>query len=185
MVFRVFNEAARNLDSRPSTRADRVEACRPRGCCLRIVAREGRIRKRRGPGPLEEPSPFSPRRAVRFRWRGLTPQWPRSLRLGSASGFNLARAPAEFKPPTRAIPQVPKKKSSPLGRAPARRPRAHPKSPGGCCDQPGCASSGSTSTWTRDAHGEDAHRRASARGRETSVRPRVRSVRPRLSGLPQ
>jgi hypothetical protein len=28
----VFYEAARDLDSRPPPRADRVEACRPRGC---------------------------------------------------------------------------------------------------------------------------------------------------------
>jgi len=34
MVFRVFYEAARNLDSPPSSRTDRVEACRPRGCLL-------------------------------------------------------------------------------------------------------------------------------------------------------
>jgi hypothetical protein len=34
----VFYEAARDLDSPPSTRADRVEACRPRGCCFFIVA---------------------------------------------------------------------------------------------------------------------------------------------------
>ena len=31
--FRVFYEAARDLDSPPSPRTDRVEACRPRECC--------------------------------------------------------------------------------------------------------------------------------------------------------
>jgi hypothetical protein len=29
---RVFNEAARDLDSQPPPRTDHVEACRPRGC---------------------------------------------------------------------------------------------------------------------------------------------------------
>ena len=32
MVSRVFYEAARDLDSPPSPRADHVEACRPREC---------------------------------------------------------------------------------------------------------------------------------------------------------
>jgi hypothetical protein len=32
MVFRVFYEAARDLDSPPPSQTDRVEACRPRGC---------------------------------------------------------------------------------------------------------------------------------------------------------
>src|SRR3954469_3019955 len=31
LVFRVFYEAARNLDSRPPLRTDHVEACRPQG----------------------------------------------------------------------------------------------------------------------------------------------------------
>ena len=34
LVFRVINEAARNLDSRPSPRTDHVEACRPLGFVL-------------------------------------------------------------------------------------------------------------------------------------------------------
>src|SRR5674476_1306696 len=48
-------------------------------------------KKRRGSGPLEEPTPSGPKTFLRG-WRGLTPQWPRSLRLGSASGFKVARA---------------------------------------------------------------------------------------------
>jgi hypothetical protein len=64
MFFRVFYEAARDLDSRPSPRADRVEACRPRECLLFQCSRAagargylegGREQKRRGPKPLEEP----------------------------------------------------------------------------------------------------------------------------------
>jgi hypothetical protein len=43
-------------------------------------------KRRRGSGSLEEPSP-SRRSALGRRWRGLTPRWPRSLRLGSASRF--------------------------------------------------------------------------------------------------
>jgi hypothetical protein len=70
-------------------------------------------RKRRGPGPLEEPFPTSgPRAFVRFRWRGLTPRWPRSLRLGSASGCNLARAPRRCKSRAEAKPHSPRKRSS-------------------------------------------------------------------------
>jgi len=50
-------------------------------------------RNRRGSGPLEEPSPAR-LAALRLGWRGLTPRWPRSLRLGSASAHNLgARGP--------------------------------------------------------------------------------------------
>src|ERR1700693_5633477 len=33
MFFRVFYEAARNLDSQPPPRSDHVEASRPRGLC--------------------------------------------------------------------------------------------------------------------------------------------------------
>jgi hypothetical protein len=51
-----------------------------------------RERKRRGPEPLEEPSSSSPR-AFRFRRRGLTPRWPRSLRFGSASTFSCTPLP--------------------------------------------------------------------------------------------
>jgi hypothetical protein len=47
--------------------------------------RPGNGKRRRGSGPLEEPAPARPS-AHRFGWRGLTPRWPRSLRLGSASG---------------------------------------------------------------------------------------------------
>ena len=45
MVFRVFYEATRNLDSQPPPRTDHVEACRPRGLCL--FTRD--CRGRRGP----------------------------------------------------------------------------------------------------------------------------------------
>jgi hypothetical protein len=59
---------------------------RPRA--QRRVERPGE-QKRRGPGPLEEPARSGPK-AFLCGWRGLTPQWPRSLRLGSASGFKVA-----------------------------------------------------------------------------------------------
>ena len=36
MVFRVFYEASRNLDSRPPLRIDHVEACRPQGCAVPV-----------------------------------------------------------------------------------------------------------------------------------------------------
>jgi hypothetical protein len=58
-----------------------------RGRCTARVTSGARTKATR-PEPLEEPFPPDPR-ALRFRWRGLTPQWPRSLRLGAASGFNL------------------------------------------------------------------------------------------------
>src|SRR2546430_16642740 len=105
MVSRVFYEAARDLDSPPSSRTDRVEACRPRGCLpvqsSRAAAREGAARWRAGrkidaaPGRFEDPPP-DPRAWLRG-WRGLTPRWPRSLRLGCASRFNLARGPEQRK----------------------------------------------------------------------------------------
>src|SRR3954453_206036 len=38
LVFRVFYEAARNLDSQPPLRTDHVEACRPRGYVQTIVS---------------------------------------------------------------------------------------------------------------------------------------------------
>ena len=50
------------------------------------------------PSHFEEPG-GSGRRAFPCGWRGLTPQWPRSLRLGSASGFNLTRYPPRCNPP--------------------------------------------------------------------------------------
>ena len=57
-----------------------------------------RRKKRRGPGPLEEPAPVGPKAFLCW-WRGLTPQWPRSLRLGSASGFKVARPTRRMQPP--------------------------------------------------------------------------------------
>src|SRR3954452_21711825 len=38
LVFRVFYEAARNLDSQPPLRTDHVEACRPQGYVQAIVS---------------------------------------------------------------------------------------------------------------------------------------------------
>jgi hypothetical protein len=69
-------------------------------------------RKRRGPGPLEEPFPTDPE-ALRFGWRGLTPRWPRSLRLGSASSFNVARSPTDCNPFASSSPHLAKKSSRP------------------------------------------------------------------------
>jgi hypothetical protein len=52
-------------------------------------AKDGTQINRRGPGPLRGTSSRSARGPCGGGWRGLTPQWPRSLRLGSASRFNL------------------------------------------------------------------------------------------------
>jgi len=49
------------------------------------------------PSHFEEPGGSGPR-AFPCWWRGLTPQWPRSLRLGSASGFNVTRTPSDCNP---------------------------------------------------------------------------------------
>jgi hypothetical protein len=67
-----------------------------------------RQKNRRGPKPLEEPGGSGPR-AFPCGWRGLTPQWPRSLRLGSASEFKVARGPSVCKGVGRLIPHVPEK----------------------------------------------------------------------------
>ena len=118
MFSRVFYEAARDLDSQPPPRTDHVEACRPRECAaLQFVARAARSplasavgqRKRRGPKPPEEPFAAGPR-ASPCGWRGLTPQWPRSLRLGSASGSNVAAALERAQGPARRDPAPSEKK---------------------------------------------------------------------------
>jgi hypothetical protein len=70
------------------------------------------------PSHFEEPGGSGPR-AFPCGWRGLTPQWPRSLRLGSASGFKVARAAAVCNPAGRLIPHLPEKSRAPA-RAPAR-----------------------------------------------------------------
>src|ERR1035441_10297594 len=59
--------------------------------------------KRRGSGPLEEPAPTDPE-ALRFGWQGLTPRWPRSLRLGSASGFKVAPPQGDCNPSQKQLP---------------------------------------------------------------------------------
>ncbi len=125
----MFYEAARDLDSPPSSRADHVEACRPQGCCCSssLAARVllcdqlARVRSaRRGrplnendavPGRLRNLAPVGPKAFLRW-WRGLTPQWPRSLRLGSASGFKVARASRSCKPRATSIPHFPEKSPS-------------------------------------------------------------------------
>jgi hypothetical protein len=81
-------------------------------------------RKRRGPGPLEEPSPAR-LAALRLGWRGLTPRWPRSLRLGSASRSNIGSPNAQHKYPLQKIPHSPQNHAAKLGwssgwRLPAR-----------------------------------------------------------------
>jgi hypothetical protein len=77
--------------------------------CSRVFGLRHDIeRNRRGPGPLEEPTPPSPKALLRG-WRGLTPRWPRSLRLGSASAFKVARHPPPCNPQPALFPLVPKK----------------------------------------------------------------------------
>jgi hypothetical protein len=63
--------------------------------------------KRRGSKPLEEPLPSDPR-VRRLRWRGLTPRWPRSLRLGTASGFNVRLPSTACKTSLSELPHIPK-----------------------------------------------------------------------------
>jgi hypothetical protein len=95
--------------ARPSRRLER-EAMERRDVPAGPPASVAAERKRRGPGPLEEPFPASgPRAFFRFRWRGLTPRWPRSLRLGSASGSNLARAARRRKGRAAMKPHPPRK----------------------------------------------------------------------------
>ena len=83
-------------------------------------------KKRRGPGPLEEPTLSGPRTFLRG-WRGLTPQWPRSLRLGSASGLKVARAASAMQAPRDRPPRTFQKKVQGRDRAALSRP-----------DQPRC-----------------------------------------------
>ena len=111
------------LRGRPGPRLATTHTSRPRRSlsspgmyCPSIVAApaspsgeaQQQKQKRRGPGPLEEPAPADPK-AFRFGWRGLTPRWPRSLRLGSASGFKVARSRAIATPP-RQTPRTFRKK---------------------------------------------------------------------------
>ena len=103
-----------------SSRATARDPALPQRAVGRLIsgsARAGRERrtsggkKRRGPGPLEEPTLSGPRTFLRG-WRGLTPQWPRSLRLGSASGFKVARVHWRCNPLTTSTPHFPEKKPS-------------------------------------------------------------------------
>jgi hypothetical protein len=64
MVSRVFYEASRDLDSRPSPRANRVEACRPRGCFVSLECSGGpatavrnRVGRRRPARARPSPTP--------------------------------------------------------------------------------------------------------------------------------
>ena len=59
------------------------------------------------PSRSRNPPRFRPEGLSRFRWRGLTPQWPRSLRLGSASGSNVAPRTRARKPSSQSIAQFP------------------------------------------------------------------------------
>jgi hypothetical protein len=59
--------------------------------------------KRRGPGPLEEPTGSGPKAFLRG-WRGLTPRWPRSLRLGSASSSKVALSSPNCNPLSERLP---------------------------------------------------------------------------------
>ena len=122
------------LRGRPGPRLATILTNRPRrslssprmSAALSVAASErttrGGERKRRGPGPLEEPAPSGPK-AFSVGWRGLTPQWPRSLRLGSASGFKVARAPAMQAPRGQRPRTFRKKPSAPGGARRARRTR--------------------------------------------------------------
>src|SRR2546421_11134249 len=85
MVSRVFYEAARDLDSPPSPRTDRVEACRPRECCPSQSS--GDKKTDAAPAPprpaFEDPRGLAPRldlRVARPHTHGLALQ-----RLDSAS----------------------------------------------------------------------------------------------------
>src|SRR6478736_4714180 len=64
-------------------------------------------------------------------WRGLTPRWPRSLRLGSASECNLTRPAPGMQPPQRNDPARCEKKR---GAAPRAWWRAPLGAAYGCCD---------------------------------------------------
>ena len=89
------------------------------------VGSRERRKKRRGPKPSEEPVPSGPR-AFLPGWRGLTPRWPRSLRLGSASGLKVARARSMCNPLLGQIPHIPRKMREPPTGSPAAtggRPR--------------------------------------------------------------
>ena len=56
MVFRVFYEATRDLDSQPPLRIDHVEACRPRGC-MPIEYRYPAAHRPRRPKNIVRPGP--------------------------------------------------------------------------------------------------------------------------------
>ena len=84
---------------------------------------------RRGPGPLEEPAPCR-LAASRLGWRGLTPRWPRSLRLGSASDGEDRFGPGRFQALRREAAAPCEKKLREKATAPAPA-RARAKGAGG------------------------------------------------------
>jgi hypothetical protein len=106
--------STRNHPHEPTTSKPVVPVDALRLQCTAGAAHSGGTRrttadkKRRGPKPLEEPAGIG-RKAFPDGWRGLTPQWPRSLRLGPASEFKVARASRSCKSAGRSIPHPPEK----------------------------------------------------------------------------
>ena len=140
---RVFYEAARG------PRLATIQTSRPRRslsspwmyCPSSLAAAQGRYwaetksdadpsRLRNPLDPARRPSPEDPaRRPSPLGWRGLTPRWPRSLRLGSASGFKVALARGERKGLWYRFSHLPKKcadprRDSPVSATSTGAPRA-------------------------------------------------------------
>ena len=83
----------------------------------RLALTVGRTKNDAVPGRLRNPFWSSPKAFPRFGpkavpggWRGLTPRWPRSLRLGSASRNNIGTSGGEHKTPAPDVPGVCEKK---------------------------------------------------------------------------
>ncbi len=74
-----------------------VSSPTPRPAVRHLFVTPASNANRRGPGRLRNLRRRAVR-ACRLGWRGLTPRWPRSLRLGSASVANIGLAREDFKP---------------------------------------------------------------------------------------
>jgi hypothetical protein len=126
------------------------------------------------PSRFEEPSPVSgPRAFSGSGWRGLTPRWPRSLRLGSASGCNLARVIGRCKSDPATTPHSPRKASCGRHRGCAQ-PVARP--------DPQEAAQGARSTDGAGGRSARADRRASPQNESDAVPGRFEEPFP-ASGL--
>ena len=124
------------LRGRPGPRLATTPTSRPRrslsspGMCCPLIVAAGdagggaQNKSDADPSRLRNPPRVRPEGLSLVGWRGLTPRWPRSLRLSSASGFNLASAPVPLQDHSGERSRILRKKwAEPTSRAAAESAR--------------------------------------------------------------